>query len=408
MLAGRGFGKTRTGAEWVRNKVETEQCGRLAFVAKDPGEARDVMIEGESGILEISPPWFRPKYEPSKKRLTWPNGAIATIYSSEEPEELRGPQHDGAWVDELLKFKTQVEVWDQLGYGLRLGANPQVCITSTPRPTKTLQLILKDPMTVNTGGSTYENLSNLSPIYKSIIRRHEGTRLGRQELNAEILDDIPGALWTYKRLDQLRLSAVPCELVRVVVGVDPAVKSNEEAADTGIIVAGLGADGHGYVLTDATLHDTPEKWARRAIQRLEDYSGDRIIAEVNNGGDLVETVLRSIDRSVPYRAVHASRGKRTRAEPISSLYEQGRIHHVGSFPELEDQMCTYDPLNSKDSPDRMDALVWAFTDLFNRGAVDLSRAEFGAATLTSTQYRDGSEDAEDGFVNELTSAGGWE
>jgi phage terminase large subunit-like protein len=405
VLAGRGFGKTRTGAEWVRGKVESEQAGRLAFVAKDPGEARDVMIEGESGILEISPPWFRPKYEPSKKRLTWPNGAIATIYSSEDPEELRGPQHDAAWVDELFKYRNQEDLWDQLGYGLRLGDNPQVCITSTPRPTKTMMLILKDPMTIVTGGSTYENLQNLSPIYKSIIRRHEGTRLGRQELNAEILDDIPGALWTYGMIDKLRLSAVPCELSRVVVSIDPAVTSNEDSAETGIIVAGKGVDGHGYVLTDATISETPEKWARRAIERLEFYSGDRIIAEVNNGGDLVESVLRSVDRSVPYRAVHASRGKRTRAEPISALYEQGLIHHVGSFPELEDQMCTYDPLNSKESPDRMDSLVWAFTDLFNRGAVDLSESEFGETMLTSAELK--TETARDDEVSMLDSSRGW-
>lgn len=405
MLAGRGFGKTRTGAEWVRGKVETEQCGRLAFVAKDPGEARDVMIEGESGILAISPPWFRPKYEPSKKRLTWPNGAIATIYSSEDPEELRGPQHDGGWVDELFKMRNQQEVWDQFLFGLRLGNHPQACITSTPRPTKMMLAILKDPMTVVTGGSTYENLPNLSPIYRSIIRRYEGTRLGRQELNAEILDDIPGALWTYGGIDRLRLPAVPCQLVRVVVAIDPAVTSNEDSADTGMIAAGLGEDGHGYVLADITAHETPEKWARRAIAHLEAHGGDRIIGEVNNGGDLVEAVLRSVDRSVPYRAVHASRGKRTRAEPISALYEQGKIHHVGSFPELEDQMCTYDPINSKVSPDRMDAMVWAFTDLFKRGAVDLSEAEFGEVRLTHAELPAAPAD-EDDDVALLTSYGG--
>ncbi len=387
VLAGRGFGKTRTGAEWIRSKVETEQCGRLAFVAKDPGEARDVMIEGESGILRVSPPWFRPKYEPSKKRLTWPNGAIATIYSSEDPEELRGPQHDGGWIDELFKMRNQQEVWDQFLFGLRLGDNPQACITSTPRPTKTMKDILKDSMTVVTGGSTYENLQNLSPIYHSIIRRHEGTRLGRQELNAEILDDIPGALWSYGMLDRLRVDVVPCQLSRVVVAIDPAVTSNDDSADTGMIVAGLGEDGHGYVLSDITASETPEKWARRAIDHLEAHDGDRIIAEVNNGGDLVEAVLRSVDRSVPYRAVHASRGKKTRAEPISALYEQGRVHHVGGFPELEDQMCTYDPLATQRSPDRMDALVWAFTDLFGRGAVDLSDAAFGEAMLSSVEYR---------------------
>lgn len=381
VLAGRGFGKTRTGAEWVREQVEAERASRLAFVAKDPGEARDVMIEGESGIMAVSPPWNRPHYEPSKKRLTWPNGAIATVYSSEDPEELRGPQHDGAWVDELFKYKKQQEVWDQLMFGLRLGSHPQVCITSTPRPTKLLKDIMRDKATVVTHGSTYENLQNLSPIYRSIIKRYEGTRLGRQELNADILDDVPGALWTYGLLDRTRVANHP-PLVRVVVAIDPAVKSNEDSADTGIAVAGLGEDGHGYVLGDHSEHTTPERWARKAIGLLEMVSGDRIIGEVNNGGDLIESVLRSVDRTIPYRSVHASRGKRTRAEPISALYEQGRIHHVGTFPELEDQMCEYDPLTAVKSPDRMDAVVWALTDLFSRGTVDVEGFDLGTRLTT--------------------------
>lgn len=407
--AGRGFGKTRTGAEWVRGKVESNQCGRMAFVAKDPGEARDVMVEGDSGILSISPPWFMPKYETTKKRLTWPNGAIATIYSSEDPEELRGPQFDGAWVDELFKMRTQQDVWDQLMFGLRLGDNPQVCITSTPRPTKLMMMILKDPATVVTGGSTYDNLKNLSPIYQNIIRRFEGTRLGRQELNAEILDDTPGALWNYKQLDRLRIASVPCELIRIGVAIDPAVTSNEDSAETGMIVGGLGVDGHGYVLADITISATPDAWARHAISHLETYHGDRIIAEVNNGGDLVEAVLRHVDRTVPYRAVHASRGKRTRAEPISALYEQNLIHHVGSFPELEDQMCTYDPLAPGVSPDRMDALVWLFTDLFQRGAIDMSEAEFGEQKLTSYNFPSNTTVAvvDDDDTAELVSARGW-
>lgn len=362
VLAGRGFGKTRTGAEWLRDQVENRGRGRLALVAPTAADARDVMVEGESGILAISPPWFRPVYEPSKRRLTWPNGAIATTYSADEPDRLRGPQHDGAWADELAAWKYP-EAWDMLMFGLRLGMDPRAVVTTTPKPVRLIRELLAAATTVVTRGSTYENAANLAPAFlEQIVTKYKGTRLGRQELDGEVLDDVPGALWTRKVLDDLRRTTAP-ELVRVVVAIDPAVTSGEDSDETGIVVAGRGADGHGYVLADLSCRMSPDGWARRAVNALQDHKADRIVAEVNNGGDLVERVIRTVERTVPYKAVHASRGKRVRAEPIAALYEQGKVHHVGSLPDLEDQMCTYLPEGSDKSPDRVDALVWALTEL---------------------------------------------
>ena len=364
VLAGRGFGKTRTGAEWVREQVEQGQCSRMALVAPTAADARDVMVEGESGILAISPPWFRPLYEPSKRRLTWPNGAIATTYSADEPDRLRGPQHDGAWADELAAWKYS-ETWDMLMFGLRLGADPRAVVTTTPKPVRLIRELLAAATTVVTRGSTYENADNLAPaFFEKIISKYEGTRLGRQELHAEVLDDVPGALWARKMLDDLRRLAAP-DLVRVVVAVDPAVTSEEGSDETGIVVAGKGADGHGYVLEDLSGRFSPDAWARRAVDAYQERQADRVIAEVNNGGDLVETIVRTVDARVSYKGVHASRGKQTRAEPVAALYEQGRIHHVGSLEDLEDQMCTWLP--GMKSPDRMDALVWALTELMLDG-----------------------------------------
>jgi len=384
ILAGRGWGKTRTGAEWVRNNVESGQCSRLALVAKDPGEARDVMVEGESGIIATSNPHFMPEYEPSKKRLTWPNGAIATVYSSEECEELRGPQHDGAWVDELAKYRYQEDTWSNLLFGLRLGPHPRVCITTTPRPTKTLKEIISDPLTIVTKGTTYENLSNLSPVYRSIIGKYKGTRLGRQELNAELLDDNPGALWTSAMIEEHRIVVVPVRLTRIVVGVDPS--ASEDGAEAGIVVAGRGENGHFYVLADATLRGRPEAWGRRSVESLRIWEGDRIVAEQNNGGLMVESTIKAVDRTAPVKLVTASRGKMTRAEPISALYEQGLVHHVGNFPQLEDQMTEYEPLTAKESPDRMDALVWALTELAAKGTANINEADFGVERLISMDF----------------------
>ncbi|PZN08384.1 MAG: ATP-binding protein [Bacillota bacterium] len=364
ILAGRGFGKTRTGAEWVREQVERHGRRRIAIVGRTAADVRDVMVEGESGILSISPPWFRPVYEPSKRRLTWPNGAIATLYSADEPDLLRGPQHDAAWADELAAWR-RPEAWDNLMFGLRLGPDPRVVVTTTPRPVKIIRDLLQDPTCVVTRGSTYENAANLAPAFlEQIISRYEGTRLGRQELYGEVLDDVPGALWQRKRIDELRVREAP-ELVRVVVAIDPAVTSEEGSDETGIVVAGRGVDGHAYVLADRSCRMSPDGWARRAVKAYYDFDGDRIVGEVNNGGDLVETVIRTVDPKVPYKAVRASRGKAVRAEPVAALYEQGKVHHVGTFEHLEDQLCqiTPDGYQGAGSPDRADALVWALTEL---------------------------------------------
>jgi phage terminase large subunit-like protein len=365
ILAGRGFGKTRSGAEWVRELVESGRFKRIALVAETAADARNVMIEGESGILAISPPHFRPIYEPSKGQLRWPNGAIATTYSGDEPDQLRGPQHDAAWADEPAKWRYPQQAWDNLQLGLRLGPDPRIVATTTPRPIPWLVNLLKDPMTVQTRGSTYDNEFNLPPNYIQRVRaKYEGTRLGRQEVYAEVLEDVPGALWSRELVEASRRSCVPCQLVRIVVAIDPAVTAGEEADETGIIVAGLGEDGRGYLLQDCSGRLSPAGWAQQAVHAYHHYGADRIVGETNNGGDLIEQVLRTVDPNVAYKSVHASRGKYLRAEPIAALYEQRRIHHVGLFGELEDQMCSFVPGVCKSSTDRLDAAVWAFIELF--------------------------------------------
>lgn len=362
ILAGRGFGKTRTGAETTIDRVRRSVSKRVGLIAPTAADARDVMVEGESGILACSPPDFRPLYEPSKRRLTWPNGAVATLFSAEEPDRLRGPQHDFIWADEPAAWKYP-ETWDMAMFGLRLGTNPQVVATTTPRPTRLIRDLVADPGTVVTRGTTYENARNLAPAFlTAIVKKYEGTRLGRQELNGEILDDNPGALWSRNVIEALRVREHP-PLLRIVVGVDPAVTSDPESDETGIVVAGVDAAGHYYVLADASLQGTPLTWATAVKRVYDQYRADRVVAEKNNGGELVEANLRTVDRTLSYRGVWASRGKQTRAEPISSLYEQGKVHHVGTFPLLEDQMCDWAPDSGDPSPDRMDALVWAMTEL---------------------------------------------
>jgi len=366
LMAGRGFGKTRTGAEFVRAEVEAGRARHVAIVAPTAADARDVMVEaGDSSILRVSPPWFEPHYEPSKRRLTWPNGATATIYSADEPDRLRGPQHDLAWADEVAAWR-RPEAWDNLMLGLRAGPRPRCIVTTTPKPVR----IIRDLVSrvgrdvVLTRGSTYENAPNLAPAFLAeIVSRYEGTRLGRQEIEGELLDDTPGALWQRTRIDELRVKEAP-ELVRVVVAVDPAATSTEGSAETGIIVAGRGVDGHGYVLADRSCRMRPAGWGERTLIAFDEFRGDRIVGEANNGGEMVEHVIRTIRPGIPYKAVHASRGKRIRAEPISALYEQGKVHHVGHFPELEDQLCNWVPEGVDWSPDRLDALVWALTELF--------------------------------------------
>jgi predicted phage terminase large subunit-like protein len=363
LLAGRGFGKTRTGAETVRAFVESGRATRVALVAPTAADARDVMVEGESGILAISPPWARPHYEPSKRRLTWPNGALATLYSADEPERLRGPQHDLAWADELGSWRYPT-AWDMLMLGLRLGRDPRAIVTTTPKPSRLIRELVKNPTTSITRGSTYDNRANLAPAFiEQIISKYEGTRLGRQELYADLLEDVPGALWSRDIIDAARATEPLPDMRRVVVAIDPAVTSGEDSDETGIIVAGLGQDGLAYVLADRSCRASPDTWAQRAIDAFDEYKADRVIAEVNNGGDLVENVLRTVRARVPYKAVHASRGKRVRAEPVAALYEQGRVKHALDSPALEDQMATFVPDNSSGSPDRVDALVWALTEL---------------------------------------------
>lgn len=365
-LAGRGWGKTRTGAEWVRSITPT--CGRIALVAPTAADVRDVIVEGESGIMAISPNWDRPIYEPSKRRLTWPNGAQAALYSADEPERLRGPQHHAAWADEAAAWRYP-EAWDMLMFGLRLGNDPRAVVTTTPKPVKLVRDLLRDPTTIVTRGSTYDNRANLAKAFvEQITRRYEGTRLGRQELNAEMLDDVPGALWDRTDIDvPYRVKIAPNTLKRIVVAIDPATTSGEDSDETGIVVAGLGHDGEGYVLADLTCRETPNRWAKIAVDAYKHFHADRIVAETNQGGDMVEATLRTLAPNVAYSRIHAKRGKVLRAEPVAALYEQHRVHHVGSFAAMEDQMCgftaDFDAGKAGYSPDRVDALVYALTEL---------------------------------------------
>ncbi len=365
ILAGRGFGKTRAGAEWLISRMRSGLYNQAALIGETAADVRDVMVEGpESGILAISPRDFRPVYEPSKRKLTWPNGAIAHTYSGEDPDQLRGPQHDTCWADEPAKWRYADLAWDMMELGLRLGPKPQVCATTTPKPTKLIRALVKDPDCRVTSGSTYDNIANLAPAFiKRVVKRFEGTRLGQQELWAKLLDDVEGALWQRTRIDELRVTSYP-PLVRIVVAVDPAVTDSEDSDETGIVVAGVtgGSEPHGYVLADRSLKASPHGWASAAVAAYHTHRCDRLVAEVNNGGDMVEATIRTVDPTVAYKKIHASRGKQTRAEPVAALYEQGRVHHVGLFADLEDQMCNW-TATDPDSPDRVDALVWALTEL---------------------------------------------
>ena len=369
IIAGRGFGKTRTGAELVRSWVRKYPYVNLIGATSD--DARDIMIEGESGVLAICPKHERPRYLAHKRQLVWPNGAKSLIFTADEPERLRGKQHMKLWADEVAAWRYP-EAWDQAKFGLRLGDEPQAVLTTTPRPNRLIKELIADEGTRVTTGSTYENKGNLAGAFlAAIVKKYEGTRLGRQELNAEILDDNPGALWKRGRLEELRVAEAP-SMRRIVVAIDPAATNNPDSDETGIVVVGLGVDKEGYVLADLSMRGTPEEWSRVAVKAYHDHKADRILAEVNNGGQMVESVVRMADRDVSYKAVHASRGKITRAEPVSALYEQGRCHHVGCFPALEDQMCDYNPKTSRFSPDRMDALVWGLTELMVDGPGSLT------------------------------------
>lgn len=361
ILAGRGFGKTRTGAEWVRERIK--RYSLINIIGATVDDARDIMIDGESGILACCPDNERPTYRANLRRLDWPNGARTLVFTADEPERLRGKQHMGLWLDELAAWR-RPEAYDQAMLGLRLGDDPQAVATTTPKPTPLIRRLVADPTTHITRGSTYDNAANLAPQFmQQIIARYEGTRLGRQELLAEILTDTPGALWRLSMFDERRPAPA---LARVVIGVDPAASSNEDSDETGIIVAGhdgvKGSERGYYVLGDYSCRESPDGWARRVLHAFDLYRADRVIVEVNNGGEMATAVLKTLRPNLPITAVHASRGKAVRAEPIAALYEQGRAWHTEPFPTLEDQMTTWAPGDPK-SPDRMDAAVWALTDL---------------------------------------------
>jgi phage terminase large subunit-like protein len=376
ILGGRGAGKTRAGAEWVRAQVlavellAEQPARRIALVGETIGDVRRVMIEGVSGILSVHADHERPEWQSSLGRLTWPNGAIAEVFSACEPDSLRGPQFDTAWCDELAKWPEPERAWDMLQFALRLGTSPRALVTTTPRPIPLLKSIMEDASTVTTRARTLDNAENLAPGFvEQMSRRYAGTALGRQELDGEIIDERAGALWRRDWIEAQRLEDTPelrGQLLRIVVAVDPPVTATATSDACGIIVAGLGADGRAYVLADRTVQGREAHvWAGTALAAYSDFLADRIVAEVNQGGDLVAIILRQSNRNVPVRQVRATRGKWVRAEPIAALYAEGRVVHAGTFPQLEDQMCVFgaDGLARGKSPDRLDALVWALTDL---------------------------------------------
>jgi phage terminase large subunit-like protein len=360
---GRGGGKTRAGAEELRTGVEEGRYRRIALVAPTIDAGRQVMIEGPSGLLAVCPPWSRPRYEPSRNRVTWPNGAVAILYSADAHERLRGPQHDCFWADELCAWRTPLYTWDMLLLGLRIGSHPRGVITTTPKPITLYKQLLHDPTVMSTVSSTFRNAGNLAPEFLAqIITRYQGTTLGRQELHAELIEDVDGALWRRAWIARHRLAKAPT-LDRIVVAVVPAISSHADSHETGIVVAGLDTQGHVYILADLSLRASPDTWARRAIDAYHAYGAEILIAEANQGGDLVRFTLQTVDPHVDVQLTHASQGKRTRAEPVAALYEQGRVHHVGTFAELEDQLCLWDASSGDLSPDRLDALVWAVSEL---------------------------------------------
>jgi phage terminase large subunit-like protein len=371
ILAGRGFGKTRSVVEFVQSEVEAGRAGRIGIAGATAADVRDVLVDGVSGFLAVARKWNRPVYEPSKSRLTWPNGARARLYSADEPDRFRGPGIDLFVADELAAWRYP-EAWDQAMLSLRVGKHPRAVIATTPRPTDIIRGLLKreGKDVVVSRGRTADNKPNLAPTFLAqIVQKYEGTRLGRQELDGEVLDDAPGALWNRGRIEELRIKPQDMpQMRRVIVAVDPAVSASEDSDETGIVCAGIGVDGHGYVIEDASMTSaTPNAWAQQVLAVYNRHQADRVIAEVNNGGDLVEANIRTAGPLLGVTQVRASRGKSVRAEPIAALYEQGRVHHVGCFAKLEDQMVTWDPAFSTKSPDRMDALVWAFTELMLGG-----------------------------------------
>jgi phage terminase large subunit-like protein len=376
-MAGRGAGKTRSVVEDIRSEVKSGRRRQIGIIGPTAEALRRVQIEGPSGILACSPPDERPVYEMSVGRLTWPNGAVAHLFTGEEPNRLRGYNLDYAWIDELAAMENQQAVWDMLQFATRingpLGDPAQIVISTTPRPTPTLKAIIASPDTALTRSRTLDNAANLDPATLAHLqRRYANSTLGRQELDGELLDDVEGALWTRAMLDACRVTAGPDRLVRVVVAIDPSGGSGDSNAECGIVVAAKGADNHGYVLQDASGRLSPERWGTRACDLFAQHRADRIIAEQNFGGAMVENTIRMINPRVPVKLVQASRGKQQRAEPVVALYEQARVHHVGLFGALEDQLCQWVPGTSGPSPDRLDALVWAISELcVEGGSLDL-------------------------------------
>lgn len=368
VLAGRGFGKTRTAAEYIVDEVRHGRMTRVALIGRTAADVRDIQIEGVSGILSVAEMrGVKAHYEPSKRRITFENGAVAIAYSAEEPKLLRGPEHDGGWLDESASFPPpknddENDAYSNFVMGLRLGTSPRFIVTTTPRPTKLIKSLVADPSTHVTKGSTYDNKANLAPTFLAEVeRRYAGTRIGRQELEGEILEDVEGALWSWDLINAARVVSPP-PLQRVVVTVDPAVSTNTSSDFTGVCVAGLGFNDDVYILHAEALKVSPNVWAQRVLDLFETYNADRIIAEKNNGGDMVEHTIRTIRRNAPIKSIHASRGKATRAEPVVAMYEQERVHHINALPELEQQMTVF-PVVTDEHDDLVDALVYAVTDL---------------------------------------------
>lgn len=366
LMAGRGFGKTRSGAQWTHERAMAGGTNRwIALIGYDPDEVRDVMVEGPSGILRNAPPWERPLYEPSKRRLTWPTGSYAKVYSSEDPEELRGFSGDTSWLDEPAKYKNLQAVYENLLFGLREAKveEPRLCMTTTPKPSKIIKQLLADPFTAITTGTSYENRENLSEKwFRMVVTPREGTALGQQEIYGKLLEQMPGAQWQRAWIENARVRVAPKDLRRIVIAVDPP---GGERTECGIVAAGLqrGEAGNVFVLDDASLKASPEVWAKKVVEVYHAHRADAIVAEKNFGGDMVASTIRTADKNVPIKLVTASRGKTVRAEPVAALYERGKIHHVRDFGPLEDELCTYEADAGFDSPNRLDALVWAVTDL---------------------------------------------
>ncbi len=375
MLGGRGAGKTRAGSEWVRGialgdpDFAGQAVGRIALIGETFSDARNVMVEGPAGILSVHSRHERPTWSPSLRKLEWPNGAVAQVFSAEDPDSLRGPQFEAAWADELAKWKHGEATWDMLQFGLRLGAHPRQMVTTTPRPIPLIKRFLADPSVAVSRVRTADNAENLAPAFlETVLGRYGGTRLGRQELDGEIIEDRPDALWTRDLIELNRIDAAP-PLMRIVVAVDPPASSSKRADACGIVAAGVDEGGTTYVLEDATASGLkPPEWAAKAVASYRRHQADALVVETNQGGEMATGVIREVDPSVPVVGVRATRGKYLRAEPVSVLYAQGRVRHVGALPELEDELCDFGPggLSTGRSPDRMDALVWALTELMLR------------------------------------------